>query len=214
MNPVVFSPGLGCENLSSLAIFDEARGAFLFLEQPFDFFVNRRMVSGGALLATIFDLARRGILTIEEKKTRKESFFGEREKTVPSVVASGGMRLSSNQGNSRVSNAASLIKPVAALTVSDTRLRTELTGRNNRLLLWLLTKCLVMLAPVTIFRLKPILPGSTGCSGCWTSATARSTDRVFGNDSAAVGSDPHARKNTDIKATCFTTTPACANQAR
>lgn len=45
------------------------------------YFVNHRSVSGGALLATIFDLARRGILTIEEKKTRKESFFGKKEKT-------------------------------------------------------------------------------------------------------------------------------------
>jgi len=45
------------------------------------YFVNRRSVSGGALLATIFDLARRGILTIEEKNIRKESFFGKKEKT-------------------------------------------------------------------------------------------------------------------------------------
>lgn len=45
------------------------------------YFVNHRSVSGGALLATIFDLARRGILTIEEKKTLKKSFFGKKEKT-------------------------------------------------------------------------------------------------------------------------------------
>ncbi len=45
------------------------------------YFVNRRSISGGALLATIFDLAQRRILTIEEKITRKKSFWGEKEKT-------------------------------------------------------------------------------------------------------------------------------------
>jgi len=45
------------------------------------YFVNQRLISGGALLATIFDLARREILTIEEKTTLKKSFFGEKEKT-------------------------------------------------------------------------------------------------------------------------------------
>jgi len=43
--------------------------------------VNHGSVSGGALLATIFDLARRGILTIEEENTGKKSLFGKKEKT-------------------------------------------------------------------------------------------------------------------------------------
>ncbi|MFQ5640437.1 MAG: DUF2207 domain-containing protein, partial [bacterium] len=45
------------------------------------YFVNYRTVSGGALLATIFDLAQRGILTIKEKTTQKRALFWTREKT-------------------------------------------------------------------------------------------------------------------------------------
>jgi uncharacterized membrane protein len=42
--------------------------------------VNHRTVSGGALVATLFDLARRGILTIEEEKIEKKTLFGKKEK--------------------------------------------------------------------------------------------------------------------------------------
>jgi len=45
------------------------------------YLLNHRMLSGSALVATIFDLARRGLLTIEEKKTVGKVLFWEKEKT-------------------------------------------------------------------------------------------------------------------------------------
>ena len=44
------------------------------------YFVNNRSVSGSAMPATIFDLARRGILTIAEENTTKKTLFGNKEK--------------------------------------------------------------------------------------------------------------------------------------
>ncbi len=49
------------------------------------YFVNYRSVTGSAMVATLFDLARRGFLKISEEKVRANSIFGKKEKTEFSI---------------------------------------------------------------------------------------------------------------------------------